>query len=194
MRKRVLSAFEQREAELSAGEMRKIERYLLLSKIDEKWKDHLRAMDQLRSGIGLRGYAQIDPKIAYKKEGYELFERMIAAVEEEVTQLLFRVRLVSEEEERERLARRWGGAVEERLQAAGMAAGAAEPSVGGDGSLASVMERTQKRQQRDERAAAATSRDTGPKRPDRRVAPKVGRNDPCTCGSGRKFKKCCGKA
>ncbi|HVY60323.1 MAG TPA: hypothetical protein VHF22_01665, partial [Planctomycetota bacterium] len=96
-----------REQEMGAENMRHLERFLLLQKIDEKWKDHLHGMDQLRSGIGLRGYAQQDPKIAYKKEGFELFQQMIGSIQDEVTNLLYKVRLVSPEEEQQLLGRMW---------------------------------------------------------------------------------------
>jgi preprotein translocase subunit SecA len=96
-----------REKQQGEEAMRHLEHFILLQKIDEKWKDHLHGMDQLRSGIGLRGYAQIDPKIAYKKDGFELFQTMIGSVHEEVASLLFKVRLVSAAEEAELLGRLW---------------------------------------------------------------------------------------
>ncbi|MBI4577768.1 MAG: hypothetical protein HY722_16015, partial [Planctomycetes bacterium] len=102
---RVSRAYGERERLVGAEEMRRIERFILLTKIDEKWKDHLHAMDQLRAGIGYRGYAQQDPKIAYKKEGYELFQSMFDAVQEEVTDLILRVRVGTSDRVRDV----WGG-------------------------------------------------------------------------------------
>src|SRR6266542_2196617 len=78
--------------------MRRIERFILLLKIDEKWKDHLYAMDHLRHAIGLRGYGQIDPKVAYKQEGYQMFAQLIENLRSEVTALVFRVRVRKEDE------------------------------------------------------------------------------------------------
>jgi len=99
------SLHERREKAMGGESMRHLEHFILLQKIDEKWKDHLHGMDQLRGGIGLRGYAQVDPKIAYKKEGFEIFQAMIGAIQDEVTSLLYKVRLVSQEEEAEMLGR-----------------------------------------------------------------------------------------
>ncbi|MBI4834465.1 MAG: preprotein translocase subunit SecA [Planctomycetes bacterium] len=161
-------AYDEREKTLTEPIMRELEQYILLEKIDEKWKDHLYAMDQLRSGIGLRSYAQVDPKIEYKREGYQLFDTLIEAVKEETTDLIFKVRI--EKPEMEKLEKTWKptefkhqeiGAFEEVKRAKG---GTNEENKG----------------------AMATEKS----RPVV-VGDKVGRNDPCPCGSGKKYKKCC---
>ena len=89
----VLARYDEREKELGTELQRRIDRHLLLHSIDTKWMDHLRAIDALRHGIGLRGYAQRDPKNEYKAEGFELFEKLMAAIEEEVSSLILRVRV-----------------------------------------------------------------------------------------------------
>ncbi|RMG15110.1 MAG: preprotein translocase subunit SecA [Planctomycetota bacterium] len=170
--KRVDQAYALREKEIGEEDMRRLERYIMLQTIDEKWKDHLRGMDQLRSGIGWRGYAQTDPKIAYKKEGYAQFQEMWENCADEIADLLFRVRPVTREEEAA-LAQTWN------------------PS---HYSAPSEFEEDfRQRAARTEREAAAASKEEGPPRPIKREEPKVKRNDPCPCGSGKKYKKCHGK-
>jgi len=135
--------------------MRTLERMILLQNLDTFWKEHLLAMDHLKEGIGLRGYAQRDPLREYQKEGYELFLEMNAKLRSETVEHIFRVELVEEPVER----RQWapGGLVYGR----GAAPGQSEE------------------QQRPKTV--------------RREGKKVGRNDPCPCGSGKKYKKCCGR-
>jgi preprotein translocase subunit SecA len=138
-------AYDAREQELGQETMREIERVVMLRIVDEKWMDHLDAMDQLREGIGLRAYGQKDPLIEYKFEGYEMFQNMIDSIQDDVVRYIFRVNVVQPQQE-------------------------------------------QKRQVTENRYA-----EEGPKKPVRREN-KVGRNDPCPCGSGKKYKKCCGRA
>jgi preprotein translocase subunit SecA len=141
-------------------------RSVALRTIDVKWKDHLHAMDELRSGIQLRSYAQLDPKIEYKSEGGEMFEHMLISIADEVCILLFRVR-VERRTDRE-VEGIWGMSEMRREQ--------------------TQAEQYARRQEMV--ADAAGSR--APIEPIR-VAQKVGRNDPCPCGSGKKFKHCCGR-
>ncbi|MEW6425161.1 MAG: preprotein translocase subunit SecA [Bacillota bacterium] len=138
-------AYKKREVELSPETMRELERVLLLKIVDDKWMDHLDAMDQLREGIGLRAYGQKDPLIEYKFESYEMFQNMIASIQDDVVRYLYRVNIVQAPQPQRRQM------VENRYQ------------------------------------------DEGPRQPIKREN-KVGRNDPCPCGSGRKYKKCCGRA
>ncbi|NLW07363.1 MAG: preprotein translocase subunit SecA [Clostridia bacterium] len=145
LREKALEAYRQREAELGAENLREIERLVLLRVVDTKWMDHLDAMDQLRHGIGLRAYGQQDPLVAYKYEAYQMFNDMIAAIQEDVVRYLYRVNIVRQEAERPRQL------VENRYRDA----------------------------------------DTPSQQPVRREQ-KVGRNAPCPCGSGKKYKKCCG--
>ncbi|MDO4569427.1 MAG: SEC-C metal-binding domain-containing protein [Planctomycetia bacterium] len=152
-------------------EMRKMERALVLSILDAAWKEHLLAMDHLKSSVGLRGYAQVDPKIEYKREGMKTFDNMWKSIGERVTDLVFRM---------EQLDERFVGSTWSQQTATHEEAGSAVQSTG-QGSI-----------QEEQQAAIEGSQDK--KRvPIKNVGPKVGRNDPCPCGSGKKFKKCCGK-
>ena len=137
--------YEKKEQEFTPPIMREVERVVLLRVVDEYWMEHIDAMDDLRQGIRLRAYAQTDPVIAYKKESLEMFEEMIAAIQEETVRRLYSVRLQRNEQiKRERVAK---GMTE---------------NVGGDGTV---------------------------KKQPKKVI-KIGRNDPCPCGSGLKWKKC----
>ncbi len=159
--------FDEKLAAYGEQMMHRIERFILLMKIDEKWKDHLHAMDQLRSAIGLRSVAQIDPKVAYKQEGYKMFAEMIENLRNEVTQLVLRVEVRSEDEERLRTRSRLDKA-EYRHDASAVPA--------------------------PEAAQASGPAPDGPIKPIVNKQPKVGRNDDCPCGSGKKYKRCCGVA
>ncbi|MHC5211653.1 MAG: preprotein translocase subunit SecA [Planctomycetota bacterium] len=169
--------YEAREQQLGSERMRMIERFLVLNTIDARWKDHLRAMDQLKAGIGLRGYAQVDPKVEYKREGYDKFQMLLSTVAEEVTSLLFRLEVRSEDQQR--LERRWTPAASGTHQAA---APAGLP--GSNPAALSAMQRGRER-------AAAMAGKQGPPAPIVRKSERVGRNDPCPCGSGKKYKRCC---
>ena len=158
----IYAAREEAEGEES---MRMIERFLLLESIDSKWKDHLHSMDMLRSGIGLRGYGQVDPKVVYKKEGYEIFEEMLNSIKDEVSDLIFKLRVAKEEAEEvlEGMYRE-GQAIHEEFQ-------------GQSAAMAAAAQANRGEQERLE--------------PQRREADKVNRNSPCPCGSGKKYKRCC---
>ena len=147
LKEEAIKLYETKEAEFpDAEQIREIERVILLKVIDNKWMSHIDDMDQLRQGIGLRAYAQTDPVVAYKKEGYEMFEQMVAAIQEETLRRLFLVRLKKNEEvKRERVAK------------------ITSESGASDGTVQ--------------------------KQPVKKVI-KIGRNDPCPCGSGLKWKKC----
>jgi preprotein translocase subunit SecA len=145
-------------------EMRRMERALLLQILDSAWKEHLLAMDHLRSSVGLRGYAQVDPKVEYKREGMALFDTMWVSVGNYVTDLIFKMEQLDEGF----VGSTWveGEAIHEE------APGTSEIA----------------RQQQ----AAITGTETDKKlEPIRNRAEKVGRNDPCPCGSGKKYKNCC---
>jgi preprotein translocase subunit SecA len=210
--------YEDREKALGAENMRTLERFLLLQKVDEKWKDHLHGMDQLRGSIGMRGYSQLDPKIEYKKEGFELFRVMMGSIEDEVTNLLYKVRLVTPEEEQALLGRVWqksapvamgpaktmggGGGVSWERGSGNGDGGTRPASLAQEGAAAAARaaERHRQMQGRQKQLAermrpkepvAASAGGGGPAKPIK-VENKVGRNDPCPCGSGKKFKKCHG--
>ncbi len=159
---RVREAYAERKRVLGEEQMRIIASYLLLSAFDSKWKDHLYAMDSLRSGIGLRAYAQEDPKNAYRLEGSAMFQQMIAAIQDEVTEWIFKLRLEEEEERERRSVWQESAAIHEEYDAT-----------------------------RQQMEAGVAGSQGGPVKPIVRDQPKVGRNDPCPCGSGKKYKKCC---
>ncbi|GAX61644.1 preprotein translocase subunit [Candidatus Scalindua japonica] len=165
-------AYDAKEKEIGAEELRKIEQILLLEKVDTKWKDHLYAMDHLKSGIGLRGYAQVDPKIEYKREALIMFESMMASIREEVTDLIFKLRVRPEIIDSKDV---WNP----------------DNFVYQD-SLNTMPEMPAPRRERDE--AMITNSGQTKQRPEPiRATAKVGRNQPCPCGSGKKYKACCGQ-
>jgi preprotein translocase subunit SecA len=150
--------------------MTELERFLLLQVHDTSWKDHLLVMDHLKSGVGLRGYAQLNPLIEFKKEGLESFEKMLESTREKFTDLFFKARWVRQEA----LARIWAGQSTEHAEAASAY----------DTQRRAALEMSQRSQMADEGEVVKTIV---------RAGPKVGRNDPCPCGSGKKYKKCCGR-
>ncbi len=140
--------YEAKEAAYTPQVMRELERVVMLRVVDEYWMDNIDAMDDLKQGIGLRAYGQHDPVIAYKEEGYEMFQAMVGAIREETIRRMFLVQLRSQQEvKREKVARETG--------------------------------------------TAAAAKSQVKKAPVRNAAKKVGPNDPCPCGSGKKYKKCC---
>ncbi len=163
--------FLEKVAEVDAqqeGLFHRLEKDLFLRNIDEYWKQHLTTMDQLRTGIGLRGYGQRDPKKEYAKEGYRLFTDLLVNIKSQVMGHLFRVQVRSEEEVR-REEEEYRARIEEQQQQMKMIG-----TKGGGGAADDVLDRPVRRQ-------------TGTVRRDR---PKIGRNDPCWCGSGKKYKSC----
>lgn len=171
--KKAEEAYELKENDIGKEEMEKIAQILLLEKIDTKWKDHLYAMDHLRSGIGLRGYAQVDPKIEYKREALAMFESMNLSIRDEVTDLIFKLQ-ISKEAERKEI---WHPSRYVHQEVSGLETIQESPV-----------------------AAAIPGTNVNPEEQgERKMEPikvgiKVGRNQPCPCGSGKKFKQCCGRA
>ena len=163
--------FQEKEAQIGAETMRALEKHIMLTVLDKNWKEHLARMDYLRQGIHLRGYAQKQPKQEYKKEAFELFSEMLERVKREVVTLLSRVRIRTEEEVAalEAQERAMAEAQARQMQFQHADAG----GYGADEEAAQVAGQ-----------AAVRSADAGPK---------VGRNDPCPCGSGKKFKHCHGQ-
>jgi preprotein translocase subunit SecA len=143
--------YDQRETAVGAEDFRQLERVVMLQTVDNLWKDHLLSMDHLKEGIGLRGYAQQNPLIVYKKEGYEMFHDMISRVKEETLGILFRIQI----EEPKKI--------------------------------------DEFRQPREQKLAFSGGDGPAKPKPVQRKAKKVGRNAPCPCGSGKKYKKCCGR-
>jgi preprotein translocase subunit SecA len=153
-------------------EMHRMERNLVLDLLDTTWKNHLLTMDHLRSVVGLRGYAQEDPKTVYKKEGMQEFGQMWENLNDRVTDMVFRVEDAPEEAMQEAL---WAGAVASQAQADTLSQAARTTPAGASDPLANTSTNTA-----GERKAE----------PIRNMGQKVGRNDPCPCGSGKKYKNC----
>jgi preprotein translocase subunit SecA len=148
-----IKRYDEREREFGQTLMRQLESYVLLQNVDNHWKDHLLSMDHLKEGIGLRGYGQEDPLVAYKREAHQLFDDMIYRIKRDTVRMMFQIQ-IQKEEEVEELKR------EQESQ---------PMYYGGGDSAAASSPKTVKNKQ------------------------KVGRNDPCPCGSGKKYKKCCGR-
>jgi preprotein translocase subunit SecA len=146
-----LKIYDEKESMVGFDDFRNLERIIMLQTMDNLWKDHLLSMDHLKEGIGLRGYAQQDPLIVYKKEGFDLFQEMIARVKEETIGILFRIQI-------------------------------SEPE-----------KITELRQPKKQKMVFSSGDGPESKKPVKRAQKKVGRNAPCPCGSGKKYKKCCGK-
>ena len=164
--------------EMFRFELTQLERMVLLTTIDSVWKDHMYAMDLLRSGIGLRGYAERDPKIEFKREGTRLFRELMSNIRERVSDLIFKVQVSTP-------LGTEGGAATERAPAPRLMTSKADATGAGFASAAAERQGQEKRP--DEGSAEPTA-------PIRRDAPRVGRNDPCPCGSGKKYKSCHGKS
>jgi preprotein translocase subunit SecA len=164
----VTTYFTYREQQLGPETMRLLEKHIMLNVLDQNWKEHLARMDYLRQGIHLRGYAQKQPKQEYKKEAFELFSDMLEKVKREVVTLLARVRIRSEEEIAELEAQERAAAEAQARQMQFQ-----HPDMGGFGA--------------DEEAAQAQSADANA------AFANIGRNDPCPCGSGKKYKHCHGQ-
>jgi len=180
---RVKHAYEQREQTFGPPIMRHLEKLILLQTLDALWKDHLLSMDHLKEGIGLRGYGQVNPLQAYQKEGYDMFEEMIAGMESDVVEKLMSVQLRVET------------SGQRPAVAAGGAAGAAE-SAAAPTPMPAEIEAMQRRQRQQARVTLSHGEQAEPEKVEtvRRDGDKVGRNDPCPCGSGKKYKKCHGRA
>ncbi len=148
-----LKKYAEKEALIPPEHLRRLECYVVLQTVDSFWKDHLLQMDHLKEGIGLRGYAQRDPIMEYKKEAFNMFQEMISRIREETVKILFRIQITRADDVQQE-------PLKPREQEMTFLSGKNEP---------------QQRQ------------------PFKKNIEKPGRNDPCTCGSGKKYKKCCGK-
>jgi len=170
--KGVRDVYTQRESEIGTEQLRGIERMLLMQTIDVKWKDHLYAMDQLKEGISLRSFAQRDPLIEYKREGFEMFQMMYNTIHQEVSEIIFKIQRATPSGKRKSV---FSSLPQQFVhdEASGLAQSA-------------VQQRILSQQPAVEPQPAAPM-------PIRKEGPKVGRNEPCPCGSGKKYKKCCGQ-
>ncbi|MGA6958033.1 MAG: SEC-C metal-binding domain-containing protein, partial [Candidatus Acidiferrales bacterium] len=174
---KVRARYEEKEKLFGAQTLRWLERHILLDVVDGQWKDHLLTLDHLKEGIGLRGYGQMDPLVEFKKEAFVLFDDLMNRIDTEAVRFLFLVRPAEP-------------------QAASSQTTSTAPKPAAPRGLTQYspeeMERRQRRQQQQLQFQAGSAPVEAPK-PVRSGA-KVGRNDPCPCGSGKKYKKCHGQA
>lgn len=153
--------YDEKEKEFGENNLRELERVVMLKIVDERWMDHIDAMDELKDGIGLQAYGQKDPVVQYRIEGFDMFDQMIADIKLNVVKILMN-------------ARKREGAIERKESVKITSEGREEATL-------SLSENT---------APASSS---GPKTPYVKKEAEIGRNDPCPCGSGKKYKNCCGK-
>ena len=158
LKTKALEIYNQKEKEIAPGQMRELERVVMLKVVDEKWMNHIDAMDELKNGIGLRAYGQKDPVVQYRLEGFDMFDEMVNDIKYDVTKILMHIR-EQDEARRQETVKITGAALEALHSVDGGA------KVGSDESNQTV----------------------------KNEGPKVGRNEVCPCGSGKKYKQCCGK-
>jgi preprotein translocase subunit SecA len=186
---RLDAVYEQKEEIFTALVLRHLEKVILLQTIDSLWKDHLLIMDHLKEGVGLSGYAQQNPLNVYKKEGFELFEEMIGKIQDDSVQKLFAIQPAREGAAREGAARGQAAWADDEEMAEAIAASEPpRPAV-------RLIERFEQQRQQQRQQQMTLSHGGGGQQLKtetiRREGAKVGRNDPCPCGSGKKYKKCC---
>jgi preprotein translocase subunit SecA len=209
---RLQQEYEVKEKILGKETMRYHERMVMLSVLDGLWKDHLLAMDHLKEGIGLRGYAQQDPLVAYKRESFDLFEAMMLKFQEDTARFLFRMQIIGPDglpvtaEQAPRPRREVPKAppvasanqpapVQQQPQPQLVGAPAREiavPTRQPSTTIDALEKEFKQKKQRELAAANMAGSANGVQAAQRRTGEKVGRNDPCPCGSGKKYKKCHG--
>ncbi len=159
--RKAVDFYEDKEKAIGSDLLRHLERMVFLQIIDAKWKDHLYAMDSLREGIGLRAYGQRDPLVEYKREAFGMFSEMIAGIEDDSTEAIFKLQAKAPERFR--------------------------------GAFSSVSKEFLHPEAEKFKSSSAGEEEPHNPAPIQSSHPKVGRNDPCSCGSGKKYKKCCGR-
>ncbi len=170
------TAYQNKEASFGPEELQKLTRIVLLRVIDAKWKDHLYSMDFLRDGIGLRGYAGHDPLVEYQREGYDMFSQMIESVKDEALEFIFRAQVIKDE----RVSSVFAQIPQQMLH----------PE---SARIRDLPKQQAKRPRGLAEPKAPPAPSTEAARPFKREGRKIGRNEPCPCGSGKKYKRCCGK-
>ena len=186
----LIKKYEEKEQMVGAEIMRETERMIMLHVIDDQWKDHLLSMDHLKEGIGLRGYGQKDPLVEYKKESFILFQDMMDRIEDETVRYLFFLQPVSGERAAAAVTSRrkirrgrsprfpWTPARAQRAAA--------------QSSIQDFTRNIQRKKEREMAELQFVGGGTSTAQQPVVKGQKVGRNDPCPCGSGKKYKKCCG--
>ncbi len=191
----VAQKYAEKEKQLTPDLMRWLERRIILDVVDGQWKDHLLSLDHLKEGIGLRGYGQKDPLVEFKKEAFILFEDMMARIDTETVRYLYNVQVQVDTQQPQNLP---DGSPTPAPQSSGprpmavaaSAAARASEETAPLPAFAREMERKQQRQEKQMQLQAGNTASEAPK--PARAGAKVGRNDPCPCGSGKKYKKCHG--
>ncbi len=195
----VTKRYEEKEKQFTPELMRWLERRIILDVVDSQWKDHLLSLDHLKEGIGLRGYAQKDPIVEFKKEAFVLFEDMMARIDNETIRYLFHIQVQQAEKSPDEMQLRSDAqraAISQQRSGGAQAAVASAAARAGESpqqrlpEVARQLERRQQRQQKDLQYQTGPAQAEPPKPV--RAGAKVGRNDPCPCGSGKKYKKCHG--
>ena len=166
--------YDEKEAEIGAPQMREVEKMILLRVVDNRWMDHIDAMDDLKQGIGLRSLGHIDPAIAYSNEGFDMFEEMIGDIKEETVRYCFGVTVNTRAQRKQVIS--GGENKKEDFESSEMNVRRGPALASGSGQMPQ---------------AAPKPEDARKPETFRREQPKVGRNDPCPCGSGKKYKNCC---
>jgi len=179
---RAKAAYAEKEKSIGFENLRQLERMVLLDVVDSKWKDHLRSMDNLREGIGLRAYGQKDPLVEYRREAFEAFQEMIQSIKEDALQFIFRVQPIAAEKMEERQTKKETPLQFIHPEAASALAPIPMTVDEGRGDPAGHPYNSEN---------LSTMPNLSP-RPAAQASDKVGRNDPCPCGSGKKYKKCHG--
>ena len=201
---RAKETYQRKEDLVGAALMREAERNIMLHVIDDQWKDHLLSMDHLKEGIGLRGYGQKDPLVEYKKESYTLFQDMMDRIEDETVRYLYFLRFETQapsmpfssddeeyEEEEDTEAELERQRIEQERAAEEVKRAAAQSAVQ---DMTRNIQRQHEKELKELQFLGANGSGKAAAKPATNGAPKVGRNDPCPCGSGKKYKKCHGQA
>ena len=189
----VMEKYAEKEKQFSPDLLRWLERRIILDVVDTQWKDHLLSLDHLKEGIGLRGYGQKDPLVEFKKEAFILFEDMMTRIDNETIRYLFHVQIQQGEPPQQQAQQRPAPRPQMHSAATAVASAAARVEEAPAQKLpdfARALERKQERQQKDLQYQTGAAQAEAPKPV--RAGAKVGRNDPCPCGSGKKYKKCHG--
>jgi len=187
--------YEEKTRRIDQSTIYEIEKRVFLSVIDQLWVEHLNTMDQLRDSIGLRGYGQVDPLVAYKQESFRLFDGLMHAIDEQAIEVLLKVDFMQVERIRPKSPENpieYHGAQqpssektfekveqETETRVTKQAPRLPQEKMGGNGVITTVRGVSEKMSRATERSSSSVA--------------KVGRNDPCPCGSGKKYKKCCGR-
>jgi preprotein translocase subunit SecA len=188
----LVKRYQEKEAQIGPELMRETERMLTLNVIDNQWKDHLLSMDHLKEGIGLRGYGQKDPLVEYKKESFVLFQDMMDRIEDETIRWLFFMQRADEPAQAVPHPEIWADEEEEEEGGEPVAVAAAPVNPAAQNSVMDLTRNIQRKKEKELAALQFAAGESSTAKQPVLAKKTVGRNDPCPCGSGKKYKKCCG--